>query len=271
MIEECKQKSYIIFDGEKIVISPDLHLIIDFLQKIEEEIDSLLNFERKLDSIRSQCVEWLKLIESLLKKIQQHSIKFSYSPSEDPSTLVEKLKIIRPIRVEMIAIFAKLEVLFCFYLAYKYKTSKKEELIKLATKNKKECKKFLEKFCLSSQNEWVKKNHERAKKLKWTNLRNLRNSLTHFYAVDSRLSVIHPRLSKKARKLERLLNYKSLFISPEDLWEIVKSAGISMIKEWSQDFQRDKAEFQERIKHVKKIVKESAPVIIKNKDLKIRS
>jgi len=269
MTKEHKQKSHVIFDGEKIIISPDLRLVIDFLQKIEEEIENLLSFERKLESIGRQCIEWIRLIESLSKRIKQHSIEFSYSLSEHPSTLVEKLKIIRPIRAETIAIFAKLEVLFCFYLAYKYKTSKKKELIELAIKNKKELKEFLEKFCLSSQNAWVKKNSERAKKLKWTNLRNLRNSLTHFYAVDPRISVIHSRLSKKARKLEKLLNYKSLFISPEDLWEIVKSAGILMIKEWSQDFQRDKAEFQERIKHVKKIVKESAPVIIQNKDLKI--
>lgn len=46
------QSTHFIFDGEKVVISPDLHSIVSFLQEIEKEIESFLNFDKKLELIR---------------------------------------------------------------------------------------------------------------------------------------------------------------------------------------------------------------------------
>lgn len=48
-----EQSTHFIFDGEKVVISPDLHSVVSFLQEIEKEIERFLNFDKKLESIRT--------------------------------------------------------------------------------------------------------------------------------------------------------------------------------------------------------------------------
>ena len=135
--------------------------------------------------------------------------------------------------------------------------------------SKSEIKKFLQEFCLSSNNEWVKRNPLKAQKLNWKDLRDLRNSLTHFYAVGKKISIIDPLLKNKAEQLEKKIKYKVIFLSPIDLWEIVKGVGKLMIKKWGQEFHHNKLEFQKKIRYVKEIIERSAPVIVKNKDLRI--
>jgi hypothetical protein len=115
--------THFIFDDNKIVISPNLHSIVIFLQEIEKEIDIILGFDKKLESIRGQYLETIKFIEFLANKLKENSIEFTYKLSEHPEKIVEKLKIDRPTRAEMIVLFAHLEVLMCLNIAYKNKIS----------------------------------------------------------------------------------------------------------------------------------------------------
>ena len=39
------ESTHFIFDGEKVVISPNLYSVVSFLQEIEKEIESFLNFD----------------------------------------------------------------------------------------------------------------------------------------------------------------------------------------------------------------------------------
>jgi len=65
------KSTHFIFDGEKVVISPDLYQVVSFLQEIEKEIESFLNFDKKLESIRKQHAETLKLVEVLAQKLKE--------------------------------------------------------------------------------------------------------------------------------------------------------------------------------------------------------
>ena len=268
-----KDKStHFIFDGEKIIISPDLYPIVNFLQEIEKEVETFLGFEKKLGLIRKQCLEILKLVEVLSVKLKENSIDFSLMLSENPSTLADKLKITRSIRSEMIVLFANLETLFCLNIAYENKTSDKKEIIKLAM-NENSIKSFLKRFCLNKSNEWSKKNPERLKHITIDDLRKLRNSLTHFFSVDKGLGVSYAIFDAKSRKLERITNFKAKFISPEDLHEIIKSAAKLIIKKWNEDCRESLAknsdEFKTRILCVKDIIEKHGAVIIKTNQLYI--
>jgi len=266
------KSTHFIFDGEKVVISPDLYQVVSFLQEIEKEIESFLNFDKKLESIRKQHAETLKLVEVLAQKLKENSIDFKLTLSEHPATIAEKLTIIRPIRSEMIVLFANLETLFCLNIAYENKISDEKEIIKKAM-NQNAIKDFLEKFCLNRENEWCRKNPERLEHIAADDLRKLRNSLTHFFSVAKTLSVSYAILDEKSRKLEKATDFKAKFISPEDLYEIIKGSAKLMIKKWSEDCKNDLAknsnEFKERILSVKTVVDNCGAIIIKNKQINI--
>ena len=89
------KSTHFIFDREKIVISPDLYSIVSFLGEIEKEIESFLGFNERLKSIRKQYVETLRLVKVLSKKLKENSIDFSFTFSEEPSTIVNKLTLDR--------------------------------------------------------------------------------------------------------------------------------------------------------------------------------
>ena len=182
------QNTHFLFDGEKVIMSPDLSEVVKFLHEVEKETESFLSYEKRLDSIKSQHLETLDLVQLLSKKLKENSIDFKFTFSELPTTIGDKLRLDRPIRSEMIALFAHLETIFCLNLAYEYKQSDEVEIIKLA-RDEKNMKKFINTFCLNENNIWCQKNLERFKRISASDLRSLRNSLTHFYSVSKKLSV----------------------------------------------------------------------------------
>lgn len=266
------KSTHFIFDEKKVVISPNLHSVVSFLQEIEKEIEDFLNFDKKLESIRKQHLETIKLVEVLAGKLKENSIDFKFTFSEHPASIADKLKIDRPIRSETIVLFANLETLFCLNIAYENKISDEKEVIKKAM-DQNNVKDFLEKFCLNQENEWCQQNSERLKHITSDDLRKLRNSLTHFFSVGKGLGVSYAILDQKSRKLEKATKFKAKFISPEDLYGIIKGTARLMIKKWSEDCKNDVAknsnEFKEKILAVKNIVDSCGAMIIKNNQINI--
>lgn len=147
------KSTHFIFDGEKVTISPDLRPIVNFLQEIEAEVETILGFDKKLEAIRKQCTEIVNFTALLLEKIKNNNISLAgLSLPKNPSTLNDKLMITRPIRSEMIVLFAYLETLLCLYIAYDNKNSDEKFLIHQAM-NQDVVKYFLENFCLNKENE----------------------------------------------------------------------------------------------------------------------
>ena len=264
--------THFIFDGSKIVISPDLSLIVDFLQEIEKEIDSFLGFDKKLESIRKQYQETAELTRVLAKKLKDNLNDFKFTLSEHPDTIVDKFKINQPVRSKFIILFAYLETLRCLSIAYENKIFNEKEIRKLAMKNKK-IKSFLQGYCLNEKNDWVKKNKKRSDRITADNLQKLRNALTHFFSVSKDVSIADSILDNKSRKLEKVTNFKVNFLSPEDLYEIIKGSAKLIIIKWSKDCQQcsrmDSNEFKEKILSVNKLIKNTGSIVVKKEQINI--
>jgi hypothetical protein len=266
------KSTHFIFNGKKILISSDLRLIFDFLKEIEKEVESFLGFDKKLESIRKQHLETIKFVQVLAKKLKENSIDFSFTFSEPPATIVDKLKMNHPVRSKFIVLFANLETLLCLSIAYENKTSDKKVIIDKAM-DPGVTKSFLENFCLNKENNWGKKNQKRLENITADNLRKLRNALTHFFSVDKDLQIADAMLDDKSRKLEQATNFKAKFISPEDLYEIIKGALVLMMKKWTDDcldsINKKSNEFKEKILSVNSIIKDCGAVIVKNSQINI--
>ncbi|MGD0036640.1 MAG: hypothetical protein ABSC53_05030 [Bacteroidota bacterium] len=266
------ESTHFIFDGEKIVISPDLYPIVAFLQEIEKEIDSFLGFDKRLESIRKQYSETIDLIQVLANKLKENSIDFNFTFSEHPASIADKFKMYHPVRSKMIILFANLEVLLCLNIAYENKTSEEKSIINKAMKPE-VVKSFYDNFCLSKENDWGQKNPERLERITADDLRKLRNSLTHFFSVARGVQIADAFLDDKSRKLEHATNYQVKFISPADLYGMIKGSGELMIKRWSQDCKeclaKNSNEFKEKILSVKALIDNSGVICVKNEQINI--
>jgi hypothetical protein len=139
--------------------------------------------------------------------------------------------------------------------------------------NTENTKNFIKEFCLNSENNWGKKNKERLSYITVEDFRNLRNSLTHFFSVGKGLGVSIPYLDEKSRKLEIATKFKAKFISKEDLSEIIKGTAVLMMKKWTKDWEKSKAEslneFKDKILCVRDTVDKYGAVIINNNQINI--
>jgi len=266
-----KKNTHLIFDGKKIIISPDLGIVFSFLMEIEKEVESLLGIEKKLNSIRKQHQKTLSLVSYLAKKIKENNIEIKFNLSEKPESIATKLELHVPIRSQIIVLFSNLETLFCLNIAYQEQTDDDEKIRKFAMKPK-IVKKFLNSYCLTNKNEYYKKYKKRFSKISAKQLRSFRNSLIHFFSLGTEIGIISAALDDKARRLEKILEKngkKSIFISPEDLYEIIKKAGKLMLEEWNSDSSSNEQKFKKKIIAVKSVIEKNGAVIVDDEQLDI--
>jgi len=262
-----KDNTHIVFDGKKILISPSLRLVFDFLMKIDKEVESMINIENKLEGIRSQYLETIGLIQVISKVIIDNKLDFKFNFSENPETIAEKLSHYHITRAEMIVLFANLETLLCLHTAYEIETDNEND-IREKVKDSKYSKKFINNYILNKSNNYYKEKQDRFKKINAQQLRKLRNKLTHFFSVEG-INIIPEKLGSKARILEKKIGRSISFISPTDFYELIKYAGLLLITNWSDDFSNNPDKFNKKISYVMSIVKRDAPILVAEKDLNI--
>ncbi|MEI6118742.1 MAG: hypothetical protein WCP92_06000 [bacterium] len=127
---------------------------------------------------------------------------------------------------------------------------------------------FIDKYILSEANEFYKTHKDRFSKVSASQLRDLRNCLTHFFSVSPTISLIQSQLNEKARKLEEKHNI-FIFVTPEDLYELVSGAMKLIARERSNDCINNKDDFETRILFVQSIVKSSGAVTVKDDQINI--
>jgi len=251
------EKTHIVFDGKNIVISPNLREIFLFLKGIEQEVETLLSFERKLKKIAKQVSEIGGVMATMVKNLPKD---FKMKISENPKTLAEKFKFQRPTRCEFVALFAYLETLRCLHTAYGENTTDDKKLRDASGSSIDD---FLKKFCLCPENEWVKSNSRRSGKIGASHLRKLRNSITHFFSTPP-LFVITSVLNDDHLKVEKDLNFKAHVFSSDDLYKIIQGAAHLLLKMWNTDCQRsikeNNLDFKQRINCVNDIVKKNGVI-----------
>lgn len=259
------------FDNE-VHISSDLTPVIKFMQAIEEEIETMTSMPDKFESVQGYYLDLLNYIKYLGDKLKKNSIEDTFEPEKDLTKINGSLDYEQPVRAQFIIIFAYLETLFCLIVAYQDEISKKSKLIN-QTNDRTRIKKLINRYCLNADNEWVKDNKKRANNISANDIRDLRNSLTHFFSLSKSLGVTSSYLEEQSRRLEEKANNSFSILSPKDLREMVRGAGKIMILEWNNDcrnsLENGDNKFNQKISCVKSIVQRHGAMIVKNEDINL--
>lgn len=120
-----EKSTYFVFDGAKIVISPDLMSVFKFLEPIENETSELLNFHKRLKEIRDHFREYTGLILAMAEKLKENNLEINYKFSHKPEALIEKLKIPnleRVVELTFESATSKLEMAYAILSTCKYKS-----------------------------------------------------------------------------------------------------------------------------------------------------
>lgn len=260
------ENTHVLFDGTKVIISQDLIPIFDFLQKIDLEVDELFQLQKKVDGLRENILDLMGLIDVMGTTIKEGNLDFEYTLKENIDDIANKLEIHQLTRIQSVAVFCGIETLICLYTAYEFETSDERE-IRDYVMNTEHTRKIINKLLLSPENTFFSRNRKKLSKVHATKLRNLRNSLVHFFSVKG-LNLASEGLIDKARKLEKI-KHDVTFISPNELYELEKAASILLLKIWSRDCSNDKNLFKLKINHVKQVVKQSGAVLIDGNNINI--
>lgn len=261
------------FKDNNAYVSKDLKQTITFLMGIENEIKTVLGFKDKIKELYNHYRDLLSCTAEMAKLLKENNIKFEYKLKDKPEAIIEKTRLEIPIRSQLIILFASLEVLYFFDLAYKNETADDNTLRTLAMDNK-NLKKFLNSFLLNEQNEFYKKEIKRFSKIHSRMLRELRNSLTHFFSINGGdLFIVQDHDSEKVTKLEALFKKNKMgeiiSMSPGDLEALVEGAHKVIFKIWDEDFRMDPQKFQRKIQFVIELVKLKGAYMVKEGDINL--
>ncbi|MBU4480073.1 hypothetical protein KKG48_01345 [Patescibacteria group bacterium] len=261
------------FDGKKLVVSEDLMPIFSFLMEIEKEINYFMKFNKKLEKIKSGYKEILNFAEFLSKKVVENKIDFEYNLPKNILGTIDEFAPYFPLRSQIIILFANIEVLLCLSIAYNNENSDKKFVINNAM-NSAAVNNFLNDYFLTEKNLWYKENKKRASKIKSEDFRRLRNSLTHFFSLDKKITLTPDLLKYKSLEMEKIIEKSGkcppVSLSPEDIFEMIRGASKIMMEEWNNDYVTNPVAFQNKINAVKSIIKKNGAMIIQNKDFKIK-
>lgn len=267
-----EESTHLVFNDKGIFISPDIMPVFNFLMEVEKEVESFLGFNTKLHGISKNYLEMIEFVTFLSNKLKENNINFEFTFKEHPEKVAEKLEFHIPLRSQMIVLFASLDVLFNLHVAYEFETTDEGELRRI-TMDSDNTKKFLNLFLLSEENQYYSENKSRLSKVDSGKLRDLRNSLTHFFSIGrGGLSLSPSLLQEKARKLEDTLKQDKhgnvVFLSEEDLRQLIRCANILRMRKWSQDFQKDPQLFKNKMQYTIDLVKKQGAIIVLNKETK---
>lgn len=263
--------THVLFDWEKIIVSPNLIKIFEFLSDIDKEIWSILNFQSQLNNIRESFLNTLEATEYLAKKIEENNIEINFKTKEDLTKISDKFEFNLPIRSQFIILFSYLEVLFILVTSFEREIDDNDKLRDFCM-NKENTRKFISDFILNISNDYFKEN---TKKFWWitpTGLRDLRNSLIHFFSVSWKITLMDDRNEKENNKLINKFRANWIndvnFITSQDLYKLLSKWTILFIKNLSNTFLTNPKVFERKIKYTKKIVDTYASVLLNYNSLK---
>ena len=247
---------HIILDWKKIYISKGLIPIFEFLSNIEKEIDIILNYKTKLETLREVMADVLWYLGENLSLLSEIWIK---KPLPENSKITNKylngetFNIQQDlIRSNMILVFSYIETLFCIITAYSLELDDQESIV-YNSKNK--LINNIEKYLIGKKNTYFINNKEKLWKLTAKSLRDLRNWLVHFYSISPQNIVLSEGEFKKWEKITMLLHEENIVIlSSIDLFELAKVGSKIFIQELAYDFKHNKNSFNRKIEIVKKVI-----------------
>lgn len=273
---QSNENTHVVYDGKQIVISPNLVEIFNFLSNVGKEIEDLLSLENKLVNIQKGYNDLLNFTTIIIKKVEENKIDFS---SELTMKDIENsLKMFHgfnlPIRSIMIVLFSYIEVLYCINIAYLNQISDTSSIIQFA-RNEKNVKKFLNNYMLNDKNSFYKSNSKRFSKISAQQIRELRNLLVHFFSTNTEISISSSKFNEKARIIESELEKNGqpnlIFLSINDLYDLIKNASNLILIEWTNDCKKEPEKFKNKIVCVKKLITTVGSVFLPKININVNS
>ena len=247
---------HIILDWKKIYISKGLIPIFEFLSNIEKEIDIILNYKTKLETLREVMADVLWYLGENLSLLSEIWIK---KPLPENSKITDKYLNGETFNIQqvltrsnMILVFSYIETLFCIITAYSLELDDQESIV-YNSKNK--LINNIEKYLIGKKNTYFINNKEKLWKLTAKSLKDLRNWLVHFYSISPQNIALSEGEFKKWEKITTLFHEENIVIlSSIDLFELVKVGSKIFIQELAYDFKHNKNSFNRKIEIVKKVI-----------------
>lgn len=261
-----KEPNHVVFDGEKIVISPNLVDTFMFLMEISKEIETQLGFEEKILKIREKCKDILDELSQMAKFLVDQKIDYKYHITKDTLTVVEDFSTQPFPRSQMICLFAYMETIFCLVTIYNREITDEWEIIKFTNSD---IRSLITTLILSDENEYYKINKDRLWKIDADKFKRLRNRLAHFYSVSEHIQI---GINDQAREIENYLHETGhteiISMSPQELYELLKSAVKLILIKRTKDSIEQPEIFAKKIWYVKWEVALNASVVIEKKNQK---
>jgi len=256
------ESTCIIFDWKQITISKNLEKVFLFLMGIDEEIKLLLDYNNKLNNIREKFIPILNDLSELAKVIVSNNIPFQFQSTKKDMTIIEDFELIQIPRSQMVALFAYMETILCLITIYDNQLDNEREIME-QTKNNID--KLINNYILTDKNYFYNADINKFKKINSKQLKGLRNSLTHFYWVSETVSLIPNWIDTKIKIVEDMLdkdNHNHTFLTPDDLYWLLKGAVKLILDKRSNHSQTNSKEFKIKIEFVMSIVEKKAPVLM---------
>ncbi len=244
---------------DKVLISPELRWIFEFLMRIDNEVSYQIKFNSKLQWISERVMKLLKDLWESCKLLKENNIDFSYSLTKlDLENIASDFDKTNFICSQMICFFAYMETISCIMTVYHSETEITDEQL-LIEKCNDDLENFIKKYILNDKNVYYKKNISRFSWMWAKNLIKTRNALTHFYSVWNRIWIIPKWLINYYKKIKKISNWYN-YICPEDFYWLLEWSFKIILNERNNDCLNDKKTFNEKITYVTNLISKNAAV-----------
>lgn len=258
------QKPYhLVFNWKEVYISETLAQTVVFLWDIEKEVKQFLSYPWKISSIGTKLLIIIDDLKWLSELIQENNIHYKYNITEETMKIVDEIEKISLPRSQIICLFAYMETIFCLLTVFSHKLENEQEII---VQSNRDLQKFINKYILTNNNAFYKKHKDKLKHIKAIDILELRNKLTHFYSVWDKIGLVSDWPVEQIKKMEELLLgnwYRYIFITPNELFELLRNSVINIFIERTNLTLHQPNEFKERIIFVEKIVQRKSAEMVK--------
>ncbi len=254
-----------VLKNNTLYISPELEEIFLFISNIENEISAQLHVKSKLEEMRIKLLKLTEDIVWVLKLLQENNIHYDFKSTKDTLSIFDDFNISQNIRIVMIAIFAFLETIFSFITVYENQITDEKEIIKLT---RYWWEKLSKKYLLTDDNEFYCANKERLSQISWGMIRDLRNTLTHFFSVTNDLMLLENGWEKNRDDIEAMIKQSWViwfWFTPEEWFAWVGGVVKILLSEWTHASLENKEVFKSKMSAVKSVVERHASRLVVTK------
>ena len=266
-----------IVSEDKAVISPSLGEITVFLGDIDKEIRSMIFLKDNLEEVRMSVWKTFEDIEKIVselwelletKRLKETAKKTILDHVNETNETINSINSQNAfaIRSQMICLFAYMETLASIITVYDEGLSLRDNIME---KTKNNLKKWIKKYLLTDENDYFSQHREVYKNIWPQDIKDVRNSLTHFYSPSKlkKIVLVTASVWDKPEKLKKIFKsmkwYKGTVpLSPQDFYHLLAWAQKKILFDRADESEKDMETFRKKIDLVNEVFNASGTKMI---------